>query len=85
MSLFIITFISTMSFSMNVDTVKAREYLNDAIILQKKFKPQKALPLLNKSLVIYLNEGEEQSEVISDIYYSLGDCYLDLAEFDKSL
>ncbi len=87
---FILSFVAiilatTMIYSNLPDTIKASEYLNEAVLFQKKFKPKQALPLLKKALVIFLESDGEHSEKVSDVYYSLGNCYLDLAEYDKAL
>lgn len=85
LSFIVIFLFPLVNFSNTPDTIKAGEYLNAAIGFQKKFKPKQALPLLNKSLTIYIDELGEHSEEVSDVYYNLGDCYLDLAEYEKAL
>jgi len=72
-------------YSTSLDTIKARQYLNEAIQIQKKFKSRQALPLLKKSLSIYLDQIGEHSEEVSDVYLNLGNCYLDLAEYGQAL
>jgi len=80
-----IVLVPSIIYSSSLDTIKARQYLNNAIQFQKKFKPRQALPLLKKSLTIYKEQIGEHSEEVSDVYYNLGDCYLDLADYDKAL
>lgn len=74
-----------LSFSQPVDTTQAREYLENALTLQKQFKPKQAIPLLLKAKAIYSEITGTESEIISDVYYYLGDCYLDLGEFNHAL
>jgi CHAT domain-containing protein/Tfp pilus assembly protein PilF len=74
-----------LSFSQPVDTTQAREYLANAVSLQKQFKPKQAIPLLIKAKAIYSKITGTESEIISDVYYYLGDCYLDLGEYDLAL
>ncbi len=85
LSIVINVLISTLCYSNTHDTLKARDYLNEAIQFQKIFKPTQALPLLKKSLVIYLDSAGEFSEIVSDVYFNIGNCFLDLAEYAQAL
>jgi len=85
MSFAALVMVSSILYSASPDTLQARKYLKEAVQFQKKFKPRQALPLLKKSLKIYLEQMGEHSEEVSDVYYGLGDCYLDLADYAKAL
>lgn len=72
-------------FASTPDTLKAREYLEEALVFQKDYQAKKAIPLLEKALPIYLKSPGEISEEVAEIYFNLGNCHLDLADYEKAL
>ncbi len=89
---YVCTVLSLSIFSFNLlfgqtqrDTTAARLLLKEATDLERQYRPKDAIPVLYNALEIYLSVCGEISKETAKIYYHLGSCYLDVAEYSKAL
>ncbi len=69
---------------MNLDSIELQSSLDKAIELQKTFKPQQALNLLNQILPKTIKQYGKDSKETAKVYYFIAHSKLDLADYNNA-